>query len=150
MSLSNTDIISHTQKVLQTIASKFDIDYDDMFNLVSLEFNFDMMLVTKTMPIETDKTCYAYVNNKKGFCRCARGKTIGNFCKTHHNHFEKGSLPHGYYQPDKITTEAERICIGGKTYLYEKSKKKLYSIPKPNNPSIFIGYLGENNKEIKI
>jgi hypothetical protein len=147
----SSELISHTENVLKIISERFDIDYEDMFNLISLELKFDTLVpTTKHSHTENETTCFAYVNNKKGICRCARGKTFGDFCKTHYNHYMAGTLTNGFYSPKTgPSIETIKITINKKEYLYEPIKRKIYSLPTTNKQSRFIGYLSANEKYIE-
>jgi hypothetical protein len=143
----STDIISHTQNVIRIIANKYDLDYQDLYNLISLEFKYDNMILPDTTK-ENTLTCFAFVKNRNGLCRCARGKTFGNFCKTHSIAFKENNLPFGFFTPKKNTIETEPIIINNITYLYEKLRRKIYSMPEPNKPSMFLGYLNQQKNHI--
>jgi hypothetical protein len=143
-----TDIITHTKMILRIISKRYDIDYEDLYNLICLELKYDKMI----LPEETDENisnCFAYVKHRGNneLSRCNRGKTVGNFCKPHFSLFEENSLPHGFYQL-REPMETEKIIINNKAYLYEKLKRKIYTIPEDNTLPTFVGYLNEQKTNI--
>ena len=125
------------------------MEYDDVLNLVLLELRYDTMLTPKQSKDNAELTCYAYVKNKNGICRCARGQTVDTFCKTHHKQFVDGTLAHGCFKNDvKLTTQdVKKITINKVEYYLEPLTQKLYSIPKSNSQPNFVGYLQENENE---
>lgn len=128
-----------TLKILSLISDRYDIDYEDLFNLVSLELNFDRILQCENTTEAS--TCHAFIKSKNGVCRCSRGKSNNDFCKTHYRQYCEDKLPHGYYNPSpKKINEVAQICVNGKKYLYDNVSNKVY-----NTTNHFIGYLDENS-----
>lgn len=134
-----TDLATHTKLVLQIISERYDIDFEDMNNLVNLQLQYNRSLHQECQ--ERDGvTCFAYVKNKNGVCRCARGQTNEQFCKTHHKLFLENKLPHGYHKKRNIVLETEKIVIRNVDYLLDRKTRKLYSSAK----GLFVGYLTES------
>lgn len=138
-----SDSTSHIKQILQIISQRYDIDFEDMYNLVCLHLQKNSC-IDDYKETEDPKTCYALVRNKKGVCRCARGPTHGQFCKTHHQQFTDNKLQHGYHKKTNTIRETEKITINNIDYLLDKKTNKVYSVPK----GIYIGYLSENTKDI--
>jgi hypothetical protein len=140
---NNNDIMVHTRNVLKIISEKFDINYDDMMNLINLELNLRGIY-------ETHDKCHAYISVENDVrCRCKNDKSKSIICNTHYMANKNNELKYGFVPPTKKDIIAtEKVVVGKNTYLYDKIRRKLYTIPKPNEQSVFVGYLSENKKHI--
>jgi hypothetical protein len=135
------EILAHTKNILKIIADNYDLDYDDMFNLVNLEMNFGTKRINKDDSNFDDTKCYAFVKNKNGICRCNRGKTSENFCKTHYSQMQTGKLQYGCVQTQKTVVPVQKIQMNDADYLYDNISKKVYSMPKNNSQPVLVGKL---------
>jgi hypothetical protein len=151
------ELIAHTKKVVQIVADRYDLDPDNVYNVVACLLRYDtfnLPVVEEKKEIQNDNydKCYAFVKNKHGICRCARGKTVGNFCKTHDQQHKENNLTYGFFQPleKKLMKKVERITIKNAEYYCESNTRKVYSIPENNKDSRFLGYLVEKNGEFEI
>ena len=143
--------LTHTQMIVKIIAEKYDMDYEDLLNLVDLELG-DTIDAMGANADADDDMCHAYVRDKysdqtDGVCRCSRYKSIGDFCKPHHHQYINGALLYGAWakaRPDAKLRNVRRVTLGAKEYFHEPATNSVYTIPRlKKNKPIFVGYLNE-------
>jgi hypothetical protein len=161
------ELVNHTKNVLRLIAERFDLDYDDMYNLTALEFQFDRLLMFDGQNAavgvsggggnidNNDATCRAFIKNKctGAMCRCSRNKTTDKFCLTHDKQFKGDALKYGYDKQTKTTTtiqEVTKITVKDVEYLYQPLTRKVYNISKSTSFPSFVGYLSEKDNDIEL
>lgn len=127
-----------TARILSIIADKYDLDLEDLTNLVALE-----MRLPKT---KSNVSCHAYVKGNNGVCQCTKAKHTGDFCAAHSVKFSQGTLPYGHVNGSYIQTE--KINVNNCEYLYHSTTQRIYSAT--DKVPCFLGFLTINGDVIKI
>jgi hypothetical protein len=138
-----------TVQILQLISENFEIDFDDMFNLISL--HLPSVLKKHCVMTETkcsDVKCIANISNSNGIVRCSRSQKDGaDFCGIHHKMHLAGKMKHGTvtntsHQASKKarkTIQVVQCVVNDVLYFVEPKSKKTY-----NSMHKFVGFICEN------
>ena len=139
------EVIDHTKHVLQLISDKFDMDYEDMYNYISLCCGFDKMMKHDKLLIPSPTSCCAFINNNNKLSLCSRSRhDCKSFCKTHQKLFDENKLRNGFYKNTINVIDVKKMTINNKEFFVQESTKKIYDI----DTMLFKGYLKENDNGI--